>query len=360
MGIAAFTRARDLVLDADRAGAGISEMCEALTQAVAEIVRVDASAVMTTDADTSLPTCGVVSGFDASLCAPFWDNELLDPDFNKFTHLERLVPPMATLVDAVDGELTRSPRFNKLYADFDVVDELRFVLVAGSSSLGVGVFVRSGSSGIFPPDELADVRELLPVATTALRRALGRVEHATTNHPPVVVILDSASCIRSISAGGRRLLEELRINGADEDELPNILRSAATRARWSRSSSRFATRVQGRNGEWLWVHVSPMDSDDGTVAVTIEQARPSDLVPILLDAYGLTAREIDVVLYMARGLAAKEIGEELMISAHTVRDHIKAVYEKAGVNSKGELLARLFSEHVLGAFHHAVRHVSLA
>jgi DNA-binding CsgD family transcriptional regulator len=360
MSIAAFARARDLLLAADANESSISEVCEAITAAFAEVARFDAAAVMTTDPDTNLPTCGVVTGFEPSLCAPFWDNELLDPDFNKFNQLSRLTPPMATLVDAVDGELTRSPRFVKLYEAFDAVDELRVAFAAGSSCLGVGVFVRSGGHGTFPVDELTDVRELLPTATTVLRRALGRVEHASTSQPPVVVILDSASEIQSISAGGRRLLEELRINGADEDDLPNILRSAATRARWSRNSSRFATRVQGRNGEWLRVHVSPMDSGDGTVAVTIEQARPSDLVPILLEAYGLTARETDVVLYLSRGLSAKEIGEELMISAHTVRDHIKAVYEKAGVNGKGELLARLFSEHVLGAFHQSVRHLPTA
>ncbi len=359
MGIPAFTRARDLLLDADRAEAGISEMCEALTQAFAEVMNFAAAAVMTTDPDTNLPTCGVVNGFEASLCAPFWDNELLDPDFNKFSHLARLSPPMATLVDAVDGELARSPRYTKLYAAFDAVDELRVAFTAGSTSLGVGVFVRTGCQGVFPPAELIDVRELLPTATTVLRRALGRVEHASTSQPPVVVILDAASQIVAITSGGRRQLEELRINGADEDELPNILRSAATRARWSRNSSRFATRVQGRNGEWLRVHVSPMDAGDGTVAVTIEQARPSDLVPILLEAYGLTSRETDVVLYLSRGLSAREIGEELMISAHTVRDHIKAVYEKAQVNSKGELLARLFSEHVLGSFHESVRHVTI-
>jgi DNA-binding NarL/FixJ family response regulator len=360
MGIVAFTRARDLLMAADVAERSISEVCEAIAAAVAEVVEFDAAAVMTTDPDTNLPTCGVVTGFDASLCAPFWDNELLDPDFNKFNQLARLTPPMATLVDAVDGELARSPRFTKLYAEFAAVDELRVAFAAGSTCLGVGVFVRSAPHGVFRAEELADVRDLLPTATTVLRRALGRLEHASTSRPPVVVILDAASHIQSISAGGRRLLEELRINGADEDELPNILRSAAMRARWSRNSSRFATRVQGRNGEWLRVHVSPMDAGDGTVAVTIEQARPSDLVPILLEAYGLTSRETDVVLHLSRGLSAKEIGEELMISAHTVRDHIKAVYEKAGVNGKGELLARLFSEHVLGAFHESVRHVSTA
>jgi DNA-binding CsgD family transcriptional regulator len=357
MGIATFTRARDMLLAADRADPTLADLCESITAAFAMVSPFAASAVMMTDPETTLPTCGTVTGFDTSLCAPFWDNELLDPDFNKFNHLARVTPPMATLVDAVDGELTRSPRFNKLYAAFDTTDELRVAFTAGSTCLAVGVFVRTGDQGTFRAEEMTDVRELLPVATTVIRRALGRVEHATSVQPPTVLILDAANEICSITSGGRKVLEELRIHGADDAILPNIVRSAATKARWSRNSSRFATRVQGRNGEWLRIHVSPMDSGDGSVAVTVEQARPNDLIPILLESYGLTSRETDVVMCLARGLSAKETAEELMISAHTVRDHIKAVYDKAGVNGRGELLARLFSEHVLGAFHQSVRHL---
>ena len=359
MSIAAFTRARDLLLRADEDGSTVSELCEATVRAFAAVTDFDAAAVMTTDPETNLPTGGVVTGFDASLCAPFWDNELLDPDFNKFSHLTHLAAPMATLVEAVDGELTRSPRFEKLYAPFDAVDELRVAFAAGSSCLGVGVFVRARPLGEFPPTELADVRELIPAATAVLRRALGRVEHATTAQPPVVVILDAASEITSITSGGRRVLEELRLNGADDAELPNIIRTAALRARWSRNSSRFATRVQGRSGQWLRIHVSPMDGDDGAVAVTIEQARPSDLVPLLLESYGLTPRETEVVQHLARGLSTKEIGQELMLSVHTIRDHVKAIYEKAEVSGRGELLARFFSDHVLGSFHESVRHVPI-
>jgi DNA-binding CsgD family transcriptional regulator len=357
MGIAAFTRARDMLLTVDQDEASLIDVCEEITAAFGVVTSFSAGAVMTTDPETNLPTCGVVTGFDPSLCAPFWDNELLDPDFNKFNHLARISPPMATLSETVDGDLHRSPRFTKLYAEFDAADELRVAFVAGTTCLAVGVFVRSAAQGGFPAGELVDARELIPIATTVLRRALGRVEHATTTQPPVVLILDAAGEIRSISAGGARLLDELRTVGAEEQGLPAMVRAAATRARWSRNSSRLATRVQGRNGEWLRIHVSPMDSGDGSVAVTIEQARPSDLVPIMLESYGLTSRETDVVLYLARGLSAKEIAEELMISAHTVRDHIKAVYEKAGVSGRGELIARLFSEHVLGAFHESVRHV---
>jgi DNA-binding CsgD family transcriptional regulator len=100
-----------------------------------------------------------------------------------------------------------------------------------------------------------------------------------------------------------------------------------------------------------------MQDDAGTVAVTVEAARPGDLVHILLESYELTPRETDIALLLCRGLSTKEIAAELLISTHTVRDHVKAVYDKADVSSRGELVATLFSTHVLEPMHAAISHL---
>jgi hypothetical protein len=55
------------------------------------------AALLLTDTDSMLPFGGVVEGLDPSQCTPFWDNELLDPDFAKFTSLARSAEPVATL-----------------------------------------------------------------------------------------------------------------------------------------------------------------------------------------------------------------------------------------------------------------------
>jgi len=51
---------------------------------------------------------------------------------------------------------------------------------------------------------------------------------------------------------------------------------------------------------------------------------------------------------------SKEIAAELSLSAHTVRDHVKAIFRKCNVNSRGELVARLFAEHLRPAFEESV------
>ena len=49
---------------------------------------------------------------------------------------------------------------------------------------------------------------------------------------------------------------------------------------------------------------------------------------------GLTAREVDVLRLLARGMTTSEIAEALVISAKTADHHIEHIYAKAGVNNR--------------------------
>lgn len=50
----------------------------------------------------------------------------------------------------------------------------------------------------------------------------------------------------------------------------------------------------------------------------------------------LTPREISVLEQLAKGLSFKEVAFAEGISHHTVADHVKAIYRKLAVNSRGE------------------------
>jgi DNA-binding NarL/FixJ family response regulator len=61
----------------------------------------------------------------------------------------------------------------------------------------------------------------------------------------------------------------------------------------------------------------------------------------------VTAREREVATLLARGLSNAEIAETLVLSPHTVQDHIKSLYEKLNVGSRQEFVARVFLEEYL-------------
>jgi DNA-binding CsgD family transcriptional regulator len=354
MSIASFAATRDVLIAAMESDLTGEEACATIARAFAGVAPHDAAAVMTTDPETHLPAGGVVNGFDASDCVPFWDNELLDPDFNKFNDLAKSIDPVATLAEATDRDLARSPRFQKLYAAAHVSDELRVAFMSGTSCLAIGAFIRCDGA-LYTPTQVNDVRNLLVPATRLLRHALVHMSEPLTSHGPVVLIIDAGGRVLSKSEGADEVLDDLRIEL--DAELPGTILVAASQARASRTTTRITTRLRGSSGKWVRIHVSPMCGEGETASVTIEAADPGDLVPILLDSYGLSDRETDIVLLVCRGIGTKEIARELSISVHTVRDHLKAIFAKSHVNSRPELVARLFTNHLLEQFHSTVTHV---
>jgi DNA-binding CsgD family transcriptional regulator len=80
-------------------------------------------------------------------------------------------------------------------------------------------------------------------------------------------------------------------------------------------------------------------------AVVIEPANPAETAPILVEAYDLSPREEQITRLIALGAGTSEIARRLHLSPHTVRDHVKAIFQKVAVTSRGELVAKLFAEH---------------
>ena len=67
----------------------------------------------------------------------------------------------------------------------------------------------------------------------------------------------------------------------------------------------------------------------------------SGVADLALEAYGLTARERELAKLVLQGFSNLEIAKRLVLSPHTVGDHIKAILEKVGAHSKRELIAGL-------------------
>ena len=79
--------------------------------------------------------------------------------------------------------------------------------------------------------------------------------------------------------------------------------------------------------------------------LVLEALRPPELAPLVADAHGLTARERTVTQLVAHGLATAEIARRLFLSPYTVQDHLKAIFAKVGVRTRGELVARVYFDY---------------
>jgi DNA-binding CsgD family transcriptional regulator/tetratricopeptide (TPR) repeat protein len=71
-----------------------------------------------------------------------------------------------------------------------------------------------------------------------------------------------------------------------------------------------------------------------TLRERIAALRPSMLVEALPD--GLSAREAQVLVLIARGLSNREIGTALVISEHTAANHVRSILRKTGCGNRTE------------------------
>jgi DNA-binding CsgD family transcriptional regulator len=133
--------------------------------------------------------------------------------------------------------------------------------------------------------------------------------------------------------------------------LPLAVGGLVARAR-QRPDTPARMRLRTRSGQWLTSYAESVESTpNGRVCVVLEPARPHELAAIIADAYAFTQRERDVARLVITGHSNQEIARLLFLSPWTVQDHLKKVFEKAGVHSRSELTARMFFGHYLPRTH---------
>ncbi len=100
-------------------------------------------------------------------------------------------------------------------------------------------------------------------------------------------------------------------------------------------------RVPVSSGEELILEVRSLQvSDDPTRMVSFLGLDGSGSVLPLHTEAMLTRRERDVARLVVRGLGDAEIAGRLVISRHTVNQHLKSIYRKLGVEGRVDLAIR--------------------
>ena len=347
MAITTLERARSDIVHLAHRGLGIREFSLAAGRAVRRLIPFDGVCLMTMDPATLLPTGHVIENGLPERSAPrLAEIELQGQDFNRFTDLARGDSPAASLSEATGGDLERSQRHRELRRPHGFEDELRAALRTETGTWGGIVLMREARRAHFDPAGVRHLASLAGALAEGLRRAILHGAPSTDGDEPgpgLLVLAEDNSIELADSAGSSWLLE-LGHDGALGEQPPVVVHSVADRAR---AGSSFATaRVRTRSGRWLVARGSILGGgDEARAAVILEPAALPELAPLIADAFGLTPRERKITQLVAQGLSTSEISNRLYLSTYTVQDHLKAIFEKADVNSRGALVARLFFEH---------------
>ena len=305
----------------------------------------------TVDPATLLYTSAVREGMPADATPRYVDNEFRVDDVNKFRDLARGSTTAATLDDTTKGVWSASARYRELIAPSGYGDELRAVFRTGSATWGFLCLHRDAHAKPFTTADLELVKMISADIAEGLRRATLDSLTATNSlsqGPGVITIAPDLTVIAATVAGECWLADLAAVDHPQSRALPTAVITVVT-ALAAPNACAPQLRTRGASGRWLTLHASYLNgaANDGTVAVVIEPATPLELQPLIIAAYALSPREAQVCALVLRGLATKRIATDLHIASHTVNDHIKSIFSKTGVSTRGELMSSVFQHHYM-------------
>jgi DNA-binding CsgD family transcriptional regulator len=288
--------------------------------------------------------------------------EFGDVEPTTFTELTKLPGAAAGVHALMGGDVARSRRMRDfMLPNFGFGDELRAVFKDGDTAWGGAALFRDTDSPPFTQDEVDLVSSLSAAFAAGVRTGLlARLAQGgppPASAGPAVLIIGSDDQVRQTSLGAEERLAEL-VSPTHNAKWTAIIASLVAAARRYARGERTVpprSRVRSRSGMWLVLHATPLSGPDGVsgdVVVTIEEARPPEIVPLVVAAFDLTQRERDVTQLVLQGVDTKEIAASMHVSAYTVQDHLKSVFDKADVRSRRELIARIYFDQYVPRMGH--------
>ncbi|MCG3753423.1 helix-turn-helix transcriptional regulator [Amycolatopsis sp. Poz14] len=320
------------------AGRGVAELHGAAIELVERIVPAELTCWASLDPDTAVIS-SMTSGraripgqYEPLLATYEYDGA--EP--HAFAQLARRSVPVARLSDLPRRERERSGRWTQVWRPLGLESELRVGFRADGVCWAAAGLVRRGEFSDREVEFLLSIGPTLAAATRVAALARGAAPAAE----PAIVVVGPDGRRRGATDGVAAWESEL--DAIADGRFAVLLRAVATGAQ-AAASGTFRARVRDAHGGWIVLQASRLVAADDArdLVVTIRRASGGELLDVLLAAYRLTARERDVCREVLSGLSTSDIAARLGISANTVQDHLKSVFGKVGVRSRGELTARL-------------------
>lgn len=259
---------------------------------------------------------------------------------------------VALLRQATGGDLAQSLVWRDLLIRYGVDDVASVVL---EDRFGCWAFLelwRTGPAGSFSRADAAFLADLAGPLTQALRRCqqdtfVIRPARRLSRIGPVMLLLSPDLQVRGQTPEAMEYLRLLVPPAEGRQPVPAAAYNVGAQllAREAGVDSNPPTaRVHVSDGLLMTVRAARIDGP-GTqleldIAVTIEESSAAERVDLFCRAFGLTAREQELLGHLAAGNDTREVAQHMLLSQNTVQDHLKSIFAKTASRSRRSLLAR--------------------
>jgi DNA-binding CsgD family transcriptional regulator len=346
-------RARDRIAELARRGYDLVTFWRESTEVLASAVpHYDYPCWYTLDPASLLITSHFHDGLP-QYPAKMLRHKYYDEDVNQIADVARSTSGISTLHEATGGNPASSPSWH-MNMEMGGDQELIAALRTGGAVWGAVGRYRAPGEPLFNDEDKALLQKIAPDLAAGARMGLltGEAREPQWPDSPGLVILSENGEVESTTPGVERWLSDLPDGDLDAGRLPTAVHAVAARA--LRATGRAANlhtgevalaRVLSRSGTWVVLHGTPLASSPRRAAVIVEPAHPARITPLLMSAYGLSAREQELTRLVLRGDSTAQIAQRLVVSPHTVQEHLKKIFEKTGVRSRRELVGKVFFAH---------------
>ncbi|MFA6577340.1 MAG: helix-turn-helix transcriptional regulator [Nocardioides sp.] len=255
----------------------------------------------------------------------------------------------ATLQQATEGRPERSLLWREHLARLDILDVASVVFEDRFGCWGFLDLWRRRSR--FTDDEVAALVGARPATTTRLRDAHAAgftvAGSAPPDRGPGVLVLSPALTVRAQTPQTQAWLATLVPPESGRAPVPASAYNVAAQllaVEAGVDAHAPQARVHLGGGTWLTLRADRVAGsgpvEDRDIVVTMEASSPSERRDVFSRSHGLTPREDELLRRLAEGVDTRAMARSMSISEGTVQDHLKSVFAKASVSSRGELLAK--------------------
>jgi DNA-binding CsgD family transcriptional regulator len=347
------TRAFERIAALDAAGLEDRDLRQHVLAILSEVIDFDAYVWLLTDPVTAVgaaPLAEVpcITELPALIKAKYATT------VNRWTALQGQASPAGLLTETAGGDLARSRVWREVMSRYGIADVASAVFADQYGCWGFLDLWREDIRGPFGAADAGFLASLAVPLASALRHARARtfVAPATPSRHetgPVVLTLDDDLRITSRTAASQAWLDVLLPPGPGEQAVPASVYNVAAQLLATEEGiddHPAYARTHLADGFWLTLRAARLSlgqippTGGATIVVTIEEASAADRLDLFSRAFGLTAREHELLGQLATGSDTRAMARQMSLSELTVQDHLKSIFAKTGARDRVTVLSR--------------------
>lgn len=271
---------------------------------------------------------------------------------NRWTKLHADGASVGILRQATAGDPSQSLMWRGLLNRYGISDVASVVFADRFGMWGFLDLWREDSKPAYQDGDAAFLASVSGTITTALRSCQAQTLTAPAVPPgrelgPVVFLLDDSLHVLSETPASQQWLRMLLPPDADRSPVPASVYNVAGQLQAIEQGvdgHPATARVHLSNGFWVTLRAARLTRSEqaqlAVIAVTIEETSPVDRLEVFGRAYGLSARETELMSLLATGSDTRDLASRMFLSENTIQDHLKSIFAKTSSRNRRTLLSR--------------------